>query len=109
MDNEFGGRLARILKIKNISQRQFAKMAGITPVTLSRYINGQRFPNAAKLKEIACILEIPADYLLGIEDEINEKTAYGIALMCFDTYGKDWTAYQKSKLTSLLFVDETHT
>ena len=45
-------RLKDYLKLKNISHIQFSKVLEISPVSLSRYINGERFPEKKTLVKI---------------------------------------------------------
>jgi transcriptional regulator with XRE-family HTH domain len=44
--------LQQFLSQNGLSQHTFAKMAGITQVTVSRYVNGLRLPRRAHMKRI---------------------------------------------------------
>lgn len=59
-------RLKMALEIRNIQQKEFAKKTGLTAVTVSRYVNGGRQPNANNIIVICKTLGISADWLLGL-------------------------------------------
>ena len=44
MAQNLGGRIAELLTQYNMSQRELADKAGITEVSMSRYIKGDRVP-----------------------------------------------------------------
>lgn len=67
----FGERLTKILEERDISQRDFAKMVCLTECSISRYINGERVPNASTLYKIAKVLNVSSDYLLGIDKSLG--------------------------------------
>ena len=57
-------RLKAIMRKKNINQRELAEKIGTTEVSISRYINGNRVPNAIVLLKIAQVLECDVDELM---------------------------------------------
>ena len=66
-----GERISRSMREKHISQREMASRVGITELTMSRYSNDVRIPNAAVIGEIAKILGVTTDYLIGVDDLTN--------------------------------------
>lgn len=62
-----GEKIAHILKVRGITQREFAKMIGLQEATLSRYINGTRTPNIQQIREICMALDVSADWLIGVK------------------------------------------
>lgn len=54
--SEFGYRLARRMRLKAISQADLAAEAGISTVTLSRYLNGRATPTGYVLFRLAMAL-----------------------------------------------------
>jgi len=75
--NNFGIRLKETLDSKNLNQKELAVMANTTGATISRYINGERSPNAELLNDISVALNVSTDYLLGKTNEpvpIDEKS-----------------------------------
>lgn len=73
MGKEFGERLQRLLKKRNITQKELSERIDSTEATISRYISGAREPKAEVLADIAKVLNTTSDYLLGIEnaDDFN--------------------------------------
>ena len=64
---EFGTRLEQIMKMKGYTQKKLAEESGLTEAAISRYIAGQREPKAIAIVNIARVLNVTADDLLGIE------------------------------------------
>ena len=60
-----GSRISEELNKKNLTQKELAKLVGTTEVTIGRYINDKREPNASMLFEISKVLGVSTDYLLG--------------------------------------------
>ena len=58
---DIGKKILRIMKEKEMSQKQLAKASGITEAAISKYISGEREPRIAFLKRIADALDVPAD------------------------------------------------
>lgn len=63
----FSNRIKTILKEKNMTQKQLAEKTGITEVSISRYVNGDRAPKGPAIIEIAKALGVDAGYLLDFE------------------------------------------
>ena len=71
---QIGGRLSVCRQNKNMTQEELANRLGITPQALSKWERGMSLPDIAMLPDIAHVLEISTDYLLGISREsIAEK------------------------------------
>ncbi len=64
---EFGKRIAECRRERQFTQEELAYRVGITPQTLSQYERGRRYPDVTILRSLCGILDISADYLLGIE------------------------------------------
>ncbi len=60
-----GKRILKLLNNKNLTQKELANMVGTTEVSIGRYINDKREPNATMLSAIASALGVTTDYLLG--------------------------------------------
>ena len=67
MAQNLGGRIAELLTQYNMSQRELADKAGITEVSMSRYIKGDRVPKGTTLANIATALHTTTDFLLNGE------------------------------------------
>lgn len=68
-ENNLGGRIADLLKQSGLTQRELADRVGITEVSLSRYISGNRTPKGPVIANIANALHTTSDYLLGTEEK----------------------------------------
>ena len=51
------------------SDTEFAQILGITRQTVGFYKNGDRIPDALTLRNIALLMNVPSDYLLGLTDD----------------------------------------
>jgi transcriptional regulator with XRE-family HTH domain len=60
----FGERLHRYREDRGLSQRQLAQLAGLDPMSISRYERGQGLPTADALAELVKTLHVSADALL---------------------------------------------
>ena len=59
----------KLLRIeKKLSQPELAQLVGVSKGMISFWENGINEPTIANLVKLAQILEVSADYLLGLED-----------------------------------------
>lgn len=70
---DLGERIAGLLKQLGITQRELADRIGITEVSMSRYIRGDRTPKGPVVANMATALNTTTDYLLGIGESNEEK------------------------------------
>lgn len=75
-ENNLGGRIADLLKQSGLTQRELADRVGITEVSLSRYISGNRTPKGPVIANIANALHTTSDYLLGTEEKKDFNSEY---------------------------------
>lgn len=71
---EIGLRIRVVRETRGLTQEAFAKMVGITRVSLTRYEIGERTPNAVTIAAICEVTGISADYLLGLIGHVDCKT-----------------------------------
>lgn len=64
-NSELGQRIQSLLAEKNISQKEFAAMTGLTEAAISRYCSGAREPRSITLATMANALGVSVDELLG--------------------------------------------
>lgn len=69
MKSGFSERLKESIQDRGITQRMLATLTGTTEVSISRWANGSRLPNADALYRLCKALDVSADYLLGLSDE----------------------------------------
>lgn len=61
----FISRLEEMRKEKGFTQRELASKVGVTEVSMSRYIKGERVPTVTTIVSIAQVLGASVDYLVG--------------------------------------------
>lgn len=66
-----GERLKELRRRRGMTQAEFAQMLGVTKETIYRYEHGAQEPSLSRLASIAKCLDISADCLLGIRDDVD--------------------------------------
>ena len=66
---ELSERIKQAIDKSGKSQRQIARDAGITAATISRYISGERMPNAAIILKLAKACGASIEWLLTGEEQ----------------------------------------
>lgn len=61
----FANRLKETLEKKKMSKVQFAQQMGVTPTSVTHWLNDGRIPNAFYVNKMCDVLKVSADYLLG--------------------------------------------
>lgn len=64
---EFGEKLRRLRKQKQLTQRQLADLIGVQHTIISFYELGDRVPSPEVIVKLASVLHVSSDYLLGLE------------------------------------------
>ena len=65
--------LTDLMAEKNINQRELSRATGIPPTTISGWLNANRLPDYNALIKLRIYFNVPADELLGLEDETGAK------------------------------------
>lgn len=65
------GRLQIAFKQSGMTQTQLASVTGITKSTISRYLQGEFEPKAAAVVKLASALNVPVEYLMGMESTVQ--------------------------------------
>lgn len=96
-------RLREEMDRRGMTQRDLAEKAGVTEVSISRYVHGERMPRYAILKSIARALGTTPGYLT--EDGVKEtpEVSYAETWVRIRVYGKDWSKEEKQQLIIELF------
>ncbi len=63
-----GDRLQYYLKVKGISQKDFARTCNIDETTMSRYISGEREPKISTVANMAYNIGVSIDDLAGMDN-----------------------------------------
>ena len=67
----FSERLAKLMALRGLTQKELAAKANITESAISYYVKGLRTPSGEILARIAETLSTTTDYLLGRTDDRN--------------------------------------
>lgn len=70
---DLGERITGLLDELGITQRELAERIGITEVSMSRYIRGDRTPKGPVVANMATALNTTTDYLLGVGEGDERK------------------------------------
>lgn len=102
-----GKRISDLLDQQGLSQRELADRVGVTEVSMSRYIKGERTPKGPTIANIAKVLHTTSDYLLGHEvEDADPETEYYRTQRAIARNAKKWTKKQKADLVNALFESE---
>jgi transcriptional regulator with XRE-family HTH domain len=74
-DTTIGERVMLMRRRRGLGQRDLAALAEMSPTTLNRLEKGLQSVYAERLATIARILEVSADYLLGLPKREEEPAA----------------------------------
>lgn len=69
----FYKRLRQALEIKKINQKQLADLTGLSPVSISYYVNGKCLPKRDVIAQLAELLEVDPGWLMGL-DKIEDPS-----------------------------------
>ena len=67
-------RLIASIRESGLTQTEIAKRLGIKQQTVQKYIASKAMPALDTLANLCAVLDVSADYLLGLEDETGAKT-----------------------------------
>ena len=103
---KLGKKISELCKQQGIKQKELAEKVGITEVSISRYVRGERIPRRKILIQIANYLHTTPEYLMDFEDTENQNPAFYRAVRLVATNRKNWTQEQKAELINTLLLDE---
>jgi len=103
---KFSYRLIVLMEDFNMSQVDLSKKIGISNVTISRYLSGDRVPRLDVIT-IASAFNVSIDYLLGLSDDkngenANTNTDVDIALLAKNLFGLDGNSHLSKKQIELI-------
>lgn len=76
MGDRFNENLKAAREALGLSQKEVAERVGVANSTYSLYENGKREPNVQTIKKIANVLNVSADRLLGLSEDIETIAAH---------------------------------
>ena len=74
MENIIGQRINTALAARDIKQKELAKQIGVKDNVVSYWCSGTRLPNTTQIVQIAKILNVSSDYLLGLSGVATNDT-----------------------------------
>ncbi len=102
-----GNRISDLLNQQGLSQRELADKVGVTEVSMSRYIKGDRTPKGPIIANIAKVLHTTSDFLLGHEQEDGDpEIEYYQTQRAIARNAGIWTQKQKADLVNALFENK---
>ena len=104
---KFSYRLIVLMEDFNMSQVDLSKKIGISNVTISRYLSGDRIPRLDVITKISSAFNVSVDYLLGLSDNrngenANTNTDVDIALLAKNLFGLDGNSHLSKKQIELI-------
>ena len=107
-ENTLGGRIADLLKNSGLTQRELADQVGVTEVSMSRYISGDRIPKGPVIANIATALHTTSDYLLGTEEESDFESEYYKIHRLIARNASQMTKKQRNELIQALLESDSN-
>lgn len=71
---EIGKKIKELRKEAGFTQKQLAKMVNKSETGFASWEQGLSEPSVNDIRLLCTILDVSADYLLGLEDELGQKT-----------------------------------
>ena len=105
MEEKMGDRIARLIKAKNLSQKEFAQAIEATEASVSRYLSNSREPGPKVLVKIANVLGVTVDEIVGKEDESNFLAEFPRIKLLLARNSKILTNEQKREIINALLSD----
>ncbi len=75
MRYDIGKKIKELRKEAGLTQKQLAKMLNKSETGFASWEQGLSEPSVNDLRLLCVILEVSADYLLGLEDELGAKSS----------------------------------
>lgn len=95
-------RLKEEMNRNNLNQTQLADKIGVTIVSMSRYVKGDRTPRATILHKMALALGVTPGYLLGQDECEHPDISFARVRISIREYGKKWNGSQIRELINIL-------
>ena len=104
MANELGKRISQLLIKNGLTQRELAKIVGVTEVSMSRYISGDRTPKGPIVANIATALHTTSDYILGTEEPTSSESDYNQIYRLIARTAGNFSSSQKRELINVILA-----
>lgn len=94
-ENVLGVNISKQMDALGMNQRTLAEKIGVTEVSVSRYINGERIPKAPILIKIAKELKTTPTELMGETLNGDARVMFNNAKLIIKTFASQWTRAEK--------------
>ena len=94
-------KVEKLMKERNINQKQLSQLSGITESSVSRYLHSDRRPRMDVVVNFAKALGVATDYLLN-DNEKTTETAFEAISTAIARKGGELTPAEKNELILLL-------
>lgn len=72
MNIVLGDRIKELRKKKNLTMKQLGEKLNLAESTISLYESNKREPDSITIAKLAMLFDVSVDYLLGVDEFINE-------------------------------------
>ncbi len=93
-------KVQKLMKERNINQKQLAQLSGINESSISRYLHSGQRPRMDVVVNIAKALKVDTEYLL--DDGETTESAFKTISTAIARKGSELTAEEKNQLIALL-------
>lgn len=82
----FAKQLKKLIDKRGLTQRALADRINTTETTVSRYVSGDRTPNIETAVQLASVLNVDLDTLVGVEPPapVRQAPEIGILISCYE-------------------------
>lgn len=102
MTQNLGIRIAELRKKKHMTQGDLAEVIGKSTSTVAMWEIGKRDPDSSMISKLADIFGVSADYLLGIEHEIDTTAETPTSIRAWLRSDSDLLPEEKDQLSEEL-------
>ena len=104
---KFSYRLTVLMEDFNMTQIDLAKKIGISNVTISRYLSGNRIPRLDVITRMSSVFNVSVDYLLGLSEQKdgepkNLNYNLDIAILAKNLFGLDGNTHLSKSQIDLI-------
>lgn len=100
---KFDERVKELMIRDNLSQKELAKLSGISESSISRYLSGELKPRMDILTNIAKVFNVSSSYLVGEDDQLNNVDAFEETLCVVTRNKSKMSDQQKAEIVKILF------
>ena len=107
INNILGSKISDLLQKNGLTQRELAEQVGVTEVSMSRYVKGERIPRITIAVNIANALHTTVEYLIGQETKEGDTELEHYCQRAIAIDAKNLSQKQKEDIVNALFDSES--